>query len=342
LALSLFFCTFVVAIFNKYDNSMIVLVLLTIILGTFIPLQTATNARLQRSVSSALVASFISFVISTILLAFIALGTGELGNFSSINISDIPWWSWTGGLFGAMYVAYITFLFRTIGSVQTIVLPIFGQLVFSLFIDRFGWFDMPQCSISVVHILSVIFVFVGVLLIVNQPVSSRFKQSEKVQVDTKTVSQNVSKKNKWLPQISAVFIGVILTLNSVANGRLGVGLSSALNASLISFIAGTLFLGILCLITHTLGQTVLGFQRQDPWWIRLGGIFGAIFVFGCTYLIPQVGVSALSVLTLLGQMALSLVIDKYGLFQADKKTVSVQAILGILIMLGGVVVFNFL
>ena len=119
-------------------------------------------------------------------------------------------------------------------------------------------------------------------------------------------------------------------------------MSSVLNASLISFIAGTLFLGILCLITHTLGQTVLGFQRQDPWWIRLGGIFGAIFVFGCTYLIPQVGVSALSVLTLLGQMALSLVIDKYGLFQADKKTVSVQAILGILIMLGGVVVFNFL
>jgi len=301
--------------------------ILTVLVGTFTPLQTAVNARLSNLTGNAVVASFLSFVISTAILAAMFFITGEQESCNFSNLSAIPWWAWTGGVFGAFYVAGIIMLFRHIGSVQSIVLPIFGQIILSLVIDAYGLFGMPLVEPTLQRIAGVTLVFAGVIMIVALPgIKSARKQYS---------------KNMQLYQIGGVILGCILTMNSVANGKLGVSLDSPLAASALSFAIGTVILGLLSLKGLARLKDSMAKEKNIKWWIFMGGPFGAAIVFGCSWLIPVTGAGTLAVLTLLGQMAVSLVIDKYGLFMAEKKKISPVQLFGILIMMAGVAIINF-
>ena len=69
----------------------------------------------------------------------------------------------TAALFAAeIYRAYIL-LFKALGSVQTVVLPILGQIIMSLLIDNYGWFDLP---LALMQILGAVILIVGVMMVV--------------------------------------------------------------------------------------------------------------------------------------------------------------------------------
>lgn len=300
--------------------------ILTILVGLMSPLQTAVNARLRSIVGDATVAAFISFAISTVLLTALLVASGEYMSMTAEAVNSVPWWGWMGGVCGMLFVATILPLFRAIGSVQSIVLPIFGQVVSSAVIDSYGWMGMPQHPATATRLVGMVLVMAGVVMVVVIP---------SMRMPSEARSKGAA---AW--QTYGIVLGIVMTMNTVANGRLGIELGSALTAATVSFVIGTALLASLCLMRGTMRQSARLMSRGNPWWIPMGGVFGAILIGGFTYLIPIVGVGALAVLSLFGQMAVSVLIDRYGLFGAERKPVGWVQMAGIATMLLGVALIN--
>jgi len=56
----------------------------------------------------------------------------------------IPWWEFSGALFGAIFIALAIFLVPQPGAVAFIVLLVSGQMFASVTFDHFGWLGLTQ------------------------------------------------------------------------------------------------------------------------------------------------------------------------------------------------------
>lgn len=56
-------------------------------------------------------------------------------------------------------------LFPKLGGVQTVVLPVLGQILMGLAIDNFGLFYSQQTSLTVFRIAGAVLVLLGVVLV---------------------------------------------------------------------------------------------------------------------------------------------------------------------------------
>ncbi|GJJ73315.1 bacterial/archaeal transporter family-2 protein [Entomortierella parvispora] len=55
-----------------------------------------------------------------------------------------PWWAWTGGVIGAIFVIITILVIPKLGAGTTTAIIVCAQLVFSCIIDNFALFDMPH------------------------------------------------------------------------------------------------------------------------------------------------------------------------------------------------------
>ncbi|MDK2922103.1 MAG: bacterial/archaeal transporter family-2 protein [Desulfonauticus sp.] len=116
-------------------------------------------------------------------------------------------------------------------------------------------------------------------------------------------------------------------INSILDQKLG----SALLASTISFMVGTIFLLILSFSLKILPIPLKAFT-QAPWWAYLGGLLGAFFVLVSVILAPKVGAVTLMGLLLTGQILASLLYDHFGILGYPVHPISWWRILGLILM----------
>jgi transporter family-2 protein len=77
----------------------------------------------------------------------------------------IPWWAWSGGAFGAIFIGLGIFLVPQIGAATFIALVITGQMFASVAFDHFGWLGLAQRPIDTARLIGVALLIVGVVLI---------------------------------------------------------------------------------------------------------------------------------------------------------------------------------
>ena len=142
----------------------IFLVLLLTVAGMGLTVQQAVNSRLRGAVHSPVLSALVSFLVGAVdlglLSAFGAFGRGKL-----TDLGTLPWWAWTGGLFGAFYVTLAVIGVPRVGASVVICCAVFGQLLAALVMDSFGWLGVPRAPLTVGRILGVVLVFAGVLLV---------------------------------------------------------------------------------------------------------------------------------------------------------------------------------
>lgn len=301
---------------------MVVLSLCGVLIGTTLAAETAINSRLRHFVISPFLASIISFIVGTIFLIAVLLLTGGSLTFPHSVIQDNPWWLWTGGLWGTIYMTANILLFPILGAVQTSVLPIMGQIIMGIIIDQFGLFYSPQHSLTIITGIGMVLVIVGVLTTTYQRT---------------TTPQFAKRKIIW--QVAGVISGGFSSTQTAINGHLGIVLHSPIHAAAISFTISVIFLIIICLALKVPLKPVGNAVHQGirAWWLWIGGLLGGIFVVGNTWLAPQLGTGQVVVLTLFGQLLFSAIIDRFGLFQSAVKGVPLNKIIGLVIMFGGVI-----
>jgi transporter family-2 protein len=80
-----------------------------------------------------------------------------------------------------------------------------------------------------------------------------------------------------------------------------------------------------------------GFARalDQPAWMWIGGLMGAIVVLTITYAGPRIGPTATVAVFLVGQFAAAVVVDQYGLFGLDRIAVGWPRLVGLGLLAGG-------
>lgn len=304
-------------------------VLFGVMAGAFLPLQTAVNTRLKASVGSPLLASCISFLVGTLaLVGATLLATGlpypQLG-----LAADRPWWTFLGGVLGVFVLTGNILLFPRVGGVQTVVLPIVGQVVMGLAIDTFGLFDSPHLPLTLSRGLGGLIVLLGALLVVDafrRPLAG---------------AGGAGEASVWLWRLIGVLMGVASATQTAVNGQLGQALGSAVPATLFSFGTGALTLVLLVAVTRTpLRYGTPAGAPRNPWWMWIGGILGSVIVFAGAFLAPVIGTGLTVVVMLLGMMTGSVLIDTFGLLGSPRRRAGWTQVLGLVVVLTGVVLIR--
>lgn len=139
--------------------------------------------------------------------------------------------------------------------------------------------------------------------------------------------------------IFAIVIGVSLASQAGVNSQLRTALTSPIQAAFISFLIGTIVLGIIIL-----AQRDKWFSFNEalsiPWWAWLGGIFGAFNIAMSIYLAPKLGAFALAISVVCGQVIASIFYDQYGLLGYPKLEISSNRIVGALFLVMGVIMVS--
>ncbi|MFT5997786.1 MAG: transporter family-2 protein [Neolewinella sp.] len=142
------------------------LFLLAIIAGVMLPIQAGLNSEIGRVVKSPVYATLISFLVGTIGLVLYLLATRA--NWADIKGGfHLPWYYWTGGLMGAVYVVAIIILAPRFGVALTFGLTVAVQMLVSVVMDHYGWLGVPTSPINWMRVLGVTMVIGGVVLIRN-------------------------------------------------------------------------------------------------------------------------------------------------------------------------------
>ncbi|EUJ25770.1 DMT family transporter [Listeria cornellensis] len=150
---------------TKKSKSMIAFMCMGLAAGMMSPIQTSINSRLRIAVDSPIIASMISFLVGMTLLLLISLIVERRLTFQLRGVGRIPWWIFTGGALGVIFVTSNILLLPLLGSALTVVLALCGQMIIALTIDHFGWFGIIRHPINRYRVLGVLSMVGGVLLI---------------------------------------------------------------------------------------------------------------------------------------------------------------------------------
>ena len=130
----------------------------------------------------------------------------------------------------------------------------------------------------------------------------------------------------------AVLIGAILPLQGLLNARLGTHIGGPVPAAFVSFLVGTVMLGLYLLATRT--PVALQGSLKLPPWIWAGGVLGAVYVACFTLLMPRIGAAGMVCLAVLGQVTASLLLDQFGVLQAPKPVDGLRLFGAVLVLAG--------
>lgn len=132
--------------------------------------------------------------------------------------------------------------------------------------------------------------------------------------------------------------GALIVFQSAVNVRMSATLGSPATTTLINFIVGALFLGLVLLLFGRLqGFSVAG---NVPWWAWLGGVAGAVIVLGATYLVPHIGTANLVALLVSGQALTALAFDHFGWLGVPTFPLTVSRLLGVIMIAIGIFVMR--
>ncbi|WP_342077477.1 DMT family transporter [Yoonia sp. SS1-5] len=135
---------------------------MVILVGAALAFQAPVNAALARGIGDPVVAAVMQFGIGFLVLCVIASMRGGLPTVSQLK--TIPWWAFTGGALGAVWVLAAIWSVPRLGLVTMFGAMILGQLIAALLIDAGGMLGMEARSISAHRIAAVGLVMFGVLL----------------------------------------------------------------------------------------------------------------------------------------------------------------------------------
>src|SRR5579883_2418804 len=99
--------------------------------GASFVMQQAVNASLRADINSAAWAGFVSYLGGTVCMLVLAVAMHEALPVPAA-VARSNWWAWTGGFFGAVYIAVSILLVPRLGAAIFVALLVAGQMLSSL------------------------------------------------------------------------------------------------------------------------------------------------------------------------------------------------------------------
>ena len=137
--------------------------------------------------------------------------------------------------------------------------------------------------------------------------------------------------------------GAALPIQGAINAQLRSELDATIAVGAVSFIVATAGMGLLLAVSLSVAHAPrprLEPLRRMPWWGWLGGLAGALYVTAVFSLIPEIGTAPTIALTVGGQQAASLLVDRFGLLRLPRRAISPLRLVAVGALLTGVLLIQ--
>lgn len=132
--------------------------------GVSVATQQVLNGSLRASLGSPAWAGLISYAggLLTMIVAVVALGERTP---SWKVMAEVPWWAWTGGVFGGAFILLSILLLPSLGAATLFALVIAGQVLAAVTLDHFGALGLTPHPIGNARLAGAVLLIAGVVLI---------------------------------------------------------------------------------------------------------------------------------------------------------------------------------
>ncbi len=138
--------------------------LLAVAAGFAIVIQQALNAKLRFDLGSAAWSGVVSYLVGFLCMVLFVLATRD--PIPSMGLAArLPWWAWSGGLFGGLYIVLAILLVPQLGAATFVGLLVAGQMLASIAFDHFGLLGLSQRPLDLPRLIGVALLIGGVVLI---------------------------------------------------------------------------------------------------------------------------------------------------------------------------------
>jgi len=137
-------------------------VILGVLAGAIVGLQRAMNGQINEHSQQSFTTSLLNFAMGTTFLLVLLLFAMTLGGMKLSPLPAGPWWIYTGGAIGVLYVAFTSTIVQHLGVLTFTLISVGGQLAGSLLIDLYSPTDGVQVSIYLVS--GIVLTYLGVLV----------------------------------------------------------------------------------------------------------------------------------------------------------------------------------
>ena len=234
-------------------------ILLGILVGLALPVQTSVNNKLRDKVGTPYNSSLVSFIISTVFLACLLLVTGQGFHLPMDQLAGEPFWVWLGGLCGVVFLTANVILLTKLGSAETVILPVLGQLLMGLLVDSLGLFRAQQIPLTPLRAGGAVLVLAGVMVVAWSGQAA--------------AAQGQRPAGKlWLWRIVGVAAGMFSATQTAINGHLGQVVDPPRRPPWCPS-CGAGSAGGAVRRSPGQGPPTLG-QGRFPWWTWTGGLLG--------------------------------------------------------------------
>ncbi|MCO7127610.1 DMT family transporter [Sporolactobacillus shoreicorticis] len=144
---------------------------LSIFGGVLLSTQSSINGAFSRHAGT-FESAFLTFFTGMLIMFIVVLffGSGHL-----LEIVNVPKWQLSGVWFGVGYLFLTIAAVPKIGVTATNIATVIGQLLMSLFIDHFGWFNGTQVPMNLKRMIAVV-----LMLIALHPIYAGTNKTEQV------------------------------------------------------------------------------------------------------------------------------------------------------------------
>ena len=144
---------------------------------------------------------------------------------------------------------------------------------------------------------------------------------------------------KSLFYILPILAGVAMTIQSGINSQLRVAINHPILAAFISFATGTVALAVMLLFSKQAFPALQNYTSTD-WYKFTGGLLGVFVVTVVLLSVQEIGASNMFVLIVAGQLFTALLMDHFGVLGMRENPISLQKMLGIVLVIGGAYLVN--
>ena len=132
--------------------------------GVSVATQQVLNGNLRTALGSPAWAGLVSYAGGLVAMIAAVIALGERVP-SWKTIADVPWYAWSGGLFGAAFILLAILLLPFLGAATLFALVIAGQVLAAVTMDHFGAFGLAAHPVSAARLAGAVLLIAGVVLI---------------------------------------------------------------------------------------------------------------------------------------------------------------------------------
>ena len=152
-----------VSVFDRIDakNLSLLAVVLGCIAGAVVGVQRALNGQINEHSHQSFTTSLLNFITGTALLVILIIGGVLIGKIELIALPSGPWWIYTGGVIGVIYIAFTSTIVQHLGVLTFTLFSVGGQLVGSLLIDLIS--PTNGVHVSAYLVTGIVMTYLGVI-----------------------------------------------------------------------------------------------------------------------------------------------------------------------------------